>query len=286
MPGGPSAPLMISAPPLIVGDAIDYSTTDSHGVVTDDTLNLADTHGTVAPYSSTLAVGIDLSAIHISDWSAQTGMTVEYAVPNDFNHDGTSDIPFVQSGGETGVWDMSGTAIVGGGDLGRTATGWTPVATGDFVNFLGAGNELTTPQGWAEFLFQNAYGDYGALEYVDPGNGQPAAMVDIGNPGGNWALKGVGDFNGDGQSDLLLQDGAGNVGIWALNGSSVIGGGVVADPGGTWQFAGVGDYTGDGHADILFQDASGDLAIWEMNGTRIVGGGEIGNPGSQWRVLG
>lgn len=36
----------------------------------------------------------------------------------------------------------------------------------------------------------------------------------LGNPGPAWHVKGSGDFNGDGYSDILWQDDSGNVAIW------------------------------------------------------------------------
>ncbi len=36
-----------------------------------------------------------------------------------------------------------------------------------------------------------------------------------------WNIIETGDFNGDGKSDLLWQDGSGNVAIWFMNGTQV-----------------------------------------------------------------
>ena len=45
------------------------------------------------------------------------------------------------------------------------------------------------------------------------------------NPGPSWKAIGTGDYNGDGHSDILLQNTSGQVGIWEMNGTNVIGGG-------------------------------------------------------------
>ena len=47
----------------------------------------------------------------------------------------------------------------------------------------------------------------------------------LGNPGPAWHAIGTGDFNGDGRSDILLQNDSGEVVVWELNGTSLIGGG-------------------------------------------------------------
>ena len=93
------------------------------------------------------------------------------------------------------------------------------------------------------------------------------------NPGPSWTEVGAGDFNGDGLSDILLQNTSGQVAVWDMNGAKIIGGGTVsANPGPSWQAIGTGDFNDDGHSDILFQNASsGQAAIWEMNGTNIIG---------------
>ena len=46
----------------------------------------------------------------------------------------------------------------------------------------------------------------------------------VGNPGPSWHAKGSGDFNGDGRADILWQNDSGEVVIWEMNGTAVIGG--------------------------------------------------------------
>jgi hypothetical protein len=42
----------------------------------------------------------------------------------------------------------------------------------------------------------------------------------VGNVSG-WSVIGTGDYNGDGMSDLLWRDNAGNTSIWFMNGAMV-----------------------------------------------------------------
>jgi hypothetical protein len=39
--------------------------------------------------------------------------------------------------------------------------------------------------------------------------------------GSTWGIVQIGDYNGDGKSDILWKDGSGNLSIWFLNGSSI-----------------------------------------------------------------
>ena len=45
------------------------------------------------------------------------------------------------------------------------------------------------------------------------------------NPGPSWHIKGTGDFNGDGKSDILWQNDDGTPAIWLMDGMNVISGG-------------------------------------------------------------
>ena len=100
-------------------------------------------------------------------------------------------------------------------------------------------------------------------------------------------MVGTGDFNDDGHSDILWQNTNGQVAIWELNGTNVIGGGNVgANPGPSWKAIGTGDFNDDGHSDILWQNTNGQVAIWELNGTNVIGGGNVGaNPGTSWLAI-
>ena len=53
----------------------------------------------------------------------------------------------------------------------------------------------------------------------------------VANPGANWKVAGTGDFNGDGHSDILLQNTNGTVAIWEMNGVSATSSAVLANPG-------------------------------------------------------
>jgi hypothetical protein len=95
----------------------------------------------------------------------------------------------------------------------------------------------------------------------------------------------VGDFNGDGRSDLLWQASDGTTAIWFMNGFNASNGGVIANPGTTWQVIGAPDFNGDGKADVLLRYVDGTPAVWLMNGATIQQGALLANPGPTWHML-
>jgi hypothetical protein len=55
-------------------------------------------------------------------------------------------------------------------------------------------------------------------------------------PGAELARHGIGDYNNDGKSDILLQSSSGDVAIWEMDGTSVIGSASLANPGPTLAY--------------------------------------------------
>lgn len=77
-----------------------------------------------------------------------------------------------------------------------------------------------------------------------------------------------GDFNGDGRSDVITRDAAGQLRLFAGDGVGGLRAGVVVDSG--WNIFDLlvspGDYDGDGNADVLARRASGDLYLYRGTG--------------------
>jgi len=94
------------------------------------------------------------------------------------------------------------------------------------------------------------------------------------------------DFNGDGMSDILWRDIAGDVGVWLMNGTTISSGTVIGNVPDSWMIAGQHDFNGDGSADILWRDASGNVAIWLMNGTTPLSQILVANVPTTWTIVG
>ncbi len=84
----------------------------------------------------------------------------------------------------------------------------------------------------------------------------------------NWHVVAVGDFNGDGTSDIVWQNPSGILGGWLMRNGTIAGTLQLPDfPG--WTPAGTGDFNSDGVDDIFWMNASGLVGEWLMgNGTR------------------
>ena len=101
-------------------------------------------------------------------------------------------------------------------------------------------------------------------------------------------MVGTGDFNGDGNSDILLQNTNGQLAIWEMNGLTPIHQNPLSfNPGPSWKAIGTGDYNGDGFSDILFQNtSSSQTAIWEMNGLTPINQNVVSSvPGAGWQAI-
>jgi hypothetical protein len=100
------------------------------------------------------------------------------------------------------------------------------------------------------------------------------------------------DFNGDGRSDVLLQNSAtGAISVWRAQAN-----GALSDAGNlsansldaSWKVAGIGDFNGDGRADILWRHSSGVLGEWTgQSGVFQNNSGVAANPvDNSWTVVG
>jgi hypothetical protein len=99
----------------------------------------------------------------------------------------------------------------------------------------------------------------------------------------NMQIVGTGDFNGDGDADILWINTSTNAPtIWIMNGTSVVSMTTLAAPPPSWRLVGTSDVNGDGKADLLWQNSDGTTTVWEMNGTTVAAAVAVGNPGVPW----
>jgi hypothetical protein len=120
------------------------------------------------------------------------------------------------------------------------------------------------------------------------------------NPGSfpilSWEIVGQGDFDGDGDPDILWRNSAasGELVVWFMDGVNRTGAAALT-PGSfpipSWRIVGVGDFDGDGDPDIAWRDqgSTGKIAIWYMDGTTMVNA-QLTNPNEftilSWQIVG
>jgi hypothetical protein len=89
-------------------------------------------------------------------------------------------------------------------------------------------------------------------------------------------IKTPGDFNGDGQSQLIWRNrSTGANSIWLMTGTSFVRAVTVtpAEGNGCWFIGGTMDFTGDGNADFLWRNMfTGANAAWQFSGTTVTAG--------------
>jgi hypothetical protein len=145
------------------------------------------------------------------------------------------------------VWQVAGTGDVNGDGIDDVI--WRNTNTGDVTDWLGLAN--------GTFVGNTAYAHQ--------------------NASAQWHLIGVGDFNGDGMTDILWRNDAGKVTDWLGNANGGFNGNLAnADNSITsaWQVAAIGDYNGDSRDDILWQNTStGTVTDWLATAS----GGFVGN---------
>jgi hypothetical protein len=188
----------------------------------------------------------------------------------DLNGDGIGDLLWSdKNSGTVAIWFMGANGVSSTANLGALPSSWT---------IIGDDNK-------GDIFLRDSAGDI-AIWQVSGSQITKSAI--LGKVTRNWVVAGFGDFNGDGNIDLLFRDtNSGTVAIWFLKSS----GGIqpaaavgTVPTASTWQIAQTGDYNGDGYSDMLWTDSSGNIAIWFMTGATVASTAGLGNVGTSWTV--
>jgi hypothetical protein len=211
-------------------------------------------------------------------------------VPNDWHIEGTgdfdgdfkSDILWRHDSGQVYLWEMDGLNVKAEGSVTHApvTNDWQVQGVGDFN---GDGNSDVL---WRQDDSGQTYiWEMNGLQVTAEGAVAHAPVTN------DWHVEGVGDFNGDGNSDVLWrQDGSGQVYVWEMNGQQVQAEGAVAHAPVTsdWHVESVNDFNGDGNSDVLWrQDGSGQVYVWQMNGQQVQAEGAVAHAPvtSDWHVF-
>ena len=137
----------------------------------------------------------------------------------DFDGDGRKDILWRNASGEVTAWLMNGTVIAGAGDLtsggvaARPDASWSVAGVGDFNH-----------DGRADILWRNGSGSL--AEWLMNGTTITASgAITSGGvavaPDATWHVVEIGDFNADGNSDILWRNNNGALAEWLMNGTTI-----------------------------------------------------------------
>ncbi len=163
------------------------------------------------------------------------------------------------------------TGAVAGWNIDTGSLGTQTAMTRPGTGWLWAGNADFNGDGRADNLFRNATTGENLVWYIGANGAQNgSAYLSIATVDPSWSIAGVGDFNGDGKTDILWRNGgAGLTSLWTMDGVTATATTMLSGQNGAqWQVAGVGDFNGDGKADILWRNpTSGQTSVWLMNGT-------------------
>ncbi|MDQ6801013.1 MAG: VCBS repeat-containing protein [Acidobacteriota bacterium] len=154
--------------------------------------------------------------------------TYKVVATGDFNADGRSDLLLQDSSsGAIAIWQLNaaGTALQAGYLLGGSNP-WKAIASGD-----------VDADAKSEIILQNSTTGDIAVWKLNAGGTAITAGYNLGGSGTVWKLVGTGDYDADGNADLILQNtSSGYVARWQLNatGTAIATGAVVGTSGTVW----------------------------------------------------
>ena len=205
------------------------------------------------------------------------------AAISDFNADGHPDYVLLRQNAktpQTAIWYLNNNVFISGASGPTLPSWWFLVGVADF-NRDGHPDYVLLDTGGGS---QSAIWYLSGRTLVGSANG-PSVPPRV--PGG-WGLVGVGDFNGDGYPDYVLQNAnTRQTAIWYLNNNVFISGVYGPTLPNGWALVGVADFNRDGHPDYVLENGTRQTAIWYLSGRTLIGGAYGPTlPGGRWSLAG
>ena len=191
----------------------------------------------------------------------------------DFDGDRNTDILWRNvSTGENYIFLMDGATVKPESNyINSVSAPWTVAGVGDFNG-----------DGYADILWRNSDTGENYIFFMNGTSVQENSDYINSVSDLDWQTAGIGDFDGDGRSDILWRNlSTGEDYIFVMDSTSLTERSgytnSVSVP--NWQIAGVGDYNGDGKADILWRNNStGENYVFFMDNTNVLSASGYTNP--------
>ena len=248
--------------------------------------------GTLADWLMNGSTIMSGGVLNVAGTAVKPDATWSVVGTGDFDGNSRADILWRKTDGTITEWNMNGSSILGGGAVFSNGSqvkpdsSWSVAGIGDFNG-----------DNRKDVLWRNTDGTIAVWTM----NGSTIASSDVlvaagapVKPDASWLVAGIGDFNADGNSDLLWRNSTGALAEWQMNGSTIASSGsptlagIAVTPDATWHIIEIGDFNGNSNSDILWRNDNGALAEWLMNGTSITSsvppnlGGASVNPDATW----
>ncbi|MBV9077830.1 MAG: VCBS repeat-containing protein, partial [Methylobacteriaceae bacterium] len=202
----------------------------------------------------------------------------------DFTHDGINDVLIAKDNGNNTrtltVLTVQNETTAAVTQAGVVTSDWVVDGVGDM-----------TKDGTADILMH--YDDAGGrhLQTLNMQNAVARSVINTGLVGKEWQIDGLGDFDGDGDKDVLLHfDDATsrNIAILTIENGATTLARTVGPVGKNIQIDGIGDFNGDGVADIgvHYDTATSriELVIGIRDGGTVTGISEVGVLNHDWLI--
>ena len=234
----------------------------------------------------TIAVEVQNGSLYVYGLCIDKVLPADVGLAGDLNADGRADIvmSITQAGhgaeGATGAWLIQEDQLPVWDDLSQRNAGWEIFGTGKTV----AGKNTD------DVYLRNTDNVVGAWTTGD--DGKVNGWKTVGEFPSDAQVLGIGDFNGSGQSDLLLRAANGAVGCFFADGR---GWNYFQSLGDEWKLAAIGDLNGDGRDDVVLKHDAGFAGSWLIqedgtpvwadldtlpNGFEVVGAGDFNGDGT------
>ena len=129
----------------------------------------------------------------------------------------------------------------------------------DNMELLGSGRIYGSANDGSDIF----YTDGTTVKAWDVQDGAIAGTTDVWKIDANREILGLGDFNGDGVTDLLIKSQYGDVGAIYAGAESKTTWNYFSSLGSEWKLTGIGDFNGDGVDDVaLFNTRDGNAGCW------------------------